>query len=408
VKNHLLIATACLLGLLATTGASLPYPILPPMFATASPDSLNHFLGLPPKLLFSIALLINPLGLLLGNAVLGPLSDRFGRRQVVLVTAVGAAIGHVLTAGALAIHSYPLFLAARFGTGLLEGQAPVVRAMLAESIEGDLRNRALSWFNGALHLGWLFGPLLAGITIGFGITVPFYVASGALLLGAGLCALALDKSKPTGANGSWWAVARERHAFNLLRHEPLRRLFIVQLAYTCGVTGFYEFYPLWLVETGGFDTRGISLVNVGLCGVMTMSAAIAGGPSRLDPLRRASVHALAVALAIASVALGNLWIGLAGIVLFGLPHAFYNATIQGWAADKFGAHGQGSVMGLLSTTFCFANIVMALGGAVLTLLDTRLILLVGASLSAWAAFRMRAWRWNEAPAAPVLDQAGRT
>nr|WP_307731213.1 MFS transporter [Massilia agilis] len=396
VKNHLLIATACLLGLLATTGASLPYPILPPLFAAGAADNLNHFLGLPPKLLFSIALLINPLGLLIGNAVLGPLSDRFGRRKVVLVTAAGAAVGHVLTAGALAMQSYPLFLAARFGTGLLEGQAPVVRALLAERLEGDLRNRAMSRFNGALHLGWLVGPLLAGVTIGFGLSVPFYVAAGALLLGATFCAVALNKEKPHGAAVSWWSVARERHAFNLLRHDQLRLLFIMQLAYTCGVTGFYEFYPLWLVEVGHFDTRGISLVNVGLCGVMTLSAAFAGGPSKLDPLRRASFHAILVAILIASVALGNLWVGMAGIVLFGLPHAFYNATIQGWAADRFGGHGQGAVMGLLSTTFCFANIVMALGGAVLTLFDTRLILLAGAGLSAWAAYRMRAWRWQEA------------
>jgi MFS family permease len=392
VKNPLLIATACLLGLLATTGASLPYPILPPLFAAGHVNGLNHFLGLPPKLLFSVALLINPLGLLIGNAVLGPLSDRFGRRHVVLVTASGAAIGHVLTAGALVMQSYPLFLLARFGTGLLEGQAPVVRALLADRLEGDLRNRAMSWFNGALHLGWLVGPLLAGATIGWGISLPFYIAAAALLLGASFCAVALDKQKPASAAMSWWSVARERHAFNLLRHDDLRRLFVVQLAYTCGVTGFYEFYPLWLVEVGRFDTRGIALVNVGLCGVMTLSAAIAGGPSRLDPLRRASLYAVAVACAIASVGLGSLWVGMAGIVLFGLPHAFYNATIQGWAADRFGEHGQGSVMGLLSTTFCFANIVMALLGAVLTLFDTRFILIAGAALSAWAAARMRAWR----------------
>jgi MFS family permease len=393
VKNHLLIATACLLGLLATTGASLPYPILPPLFVAADANNFYHFFGLPPKLLFSIALLINPLGLLIGNALLGPLSDRFGRRKVVLVTAIGAAVGHVLTAGALAIQSYPMFLIARFGTGLLEGQAPVVRAMLADKLEGDLRNRALSWFNGALHLGWLVGPLLAGVTIGWGITVPFYVASAALLLGAGLCALALQREAVCAAAGSWWSVARERHAFNLLRHDGLRKLFVVQLAYTCGVTAFYEFYPLWLVEIGGYGTRGIALINMGMCAVLTLSAAFAGGPSKRDPLQRASGHAVCAALAIAALGMGNLGLGLVGIMLFGLPHAFYNATTQAWAADTFGSHGQGSVMGLLSTTFCFANIVMALAGAVLTLLDTRLVLVVGAALSAWAASRMRAWSW---------------
>ncbi|HAV37572.1 MAG TPA: MFS transporter, partial [Massilia sp.] len=102
-------------------------------------------------------------------------------------------------------------------------------------------------------------------------------------------------------------------------------------------------------------------------------------------------HAGLVAAAILAVGLGNLWIGLAAIMLFGLPHAYYNATMQGWAADQFAAHGQGAVMGLISTTFCLANIVMALAGGVLTLLDTRLVLIVGGLLAAWAALAMRDW-----------------
>jgi hypothetical protein len=89
--NALLIASACLLGLLSTTGASLPYPILPPLFIDGAPDGLTNFLGLPPKLLFALALMVNPVGLLLGTAVLGSLSDRYGRRPLLLATAVGAA-----------------------------------------------------------------------------------------------------------------------------------------------------------------------------------------------------------------------------------------------------------------------------------------------------------------------------
>jgi MFS family permease len=400
VKNALLIAVACLLGLLSTTGASLPYPILPPLFAAGAQDNLNHFLGLPPKLLFGVALVINPLGLLIGSAVLGPLSDRFGRRAIILSTCVLAAVGHVVTAAALAIHSYPLFLLARFATGVLEGHGSVVRAMLADALEGSLRQRALSWLNGAFHLGWLVGPLVAGLTVGLGVAVPFYIAAGAVLIGAVLGASALTGDAPGQAGGSWWKVARERHAFNLLRHGDLRALFLVQLAYTCGVSGFYEFFPLWLVETGGYDAGAISLVNVAMCALMTLTSVFAGAPSRADPLRRASLFAACVACAIAAVGLGNLWVGIAGIVLFGLPHAFYNAVILGWAAERFGAHGQGSVMGLLSTTFCIANIFMALAGAFLTLLDTRLVLVLGALLSGWSAFAMAGLgRHTAAPAA---------
>jgi DHA1 family tetracycline resistance protein-like MFS transporter len=91
MNERFLITTLCALALLSTVGASLPYPMLAPLFADGSIHGLNSFLGLPPKLLLGIALMINPLGLLIGSAVLGPLSDGFGRRRALLLTTVGAA-----------------------------------------------------------------------------------------------------------------------------------------------------------------------------------------------------------------------------------------------------------------------------------------------------------------------------
>jgi MFS family permease len=397
--------------LLSTTGASLPYPILPPLFAAGATNPLTGFLGLPPKLLFGIALMINPLGLLIGSALLGPVSDRFGRRRMLLITAIGAAAGHALTAAALVAESYPLFLLARFVTGLLEGNGSIMRAMLAERLSGALRNHALSWLNGAFHLGWLVGPLLAGFTVGAGVKVPFTIAAGALLLGAGLAALALDREPAPhapAAAASWWTLARgltQGHSLTLLRHPPLRTLFNVHFAYACGVAAFYEFFPLWLVDIGRYDTRQIALVNMGMCALMTCAALFAGRASPREPRRRASGHAAIAAAAILAVGLGNLWVGIAAIVLFGLPHAYYNATVQGWSADQFAMHGQGAVMGLLSTTFCLANIVMALAGGVLTLIDTRLVLIVGGLLAAWAAMAMRNWsaRAVVATEAPAVE-----
>jgi predicted MFS family arabinose efflux permease len=388
----LLIAAACLLAMLSTIGAALPYPILPPLFAAGVSNGLNHFLGLPPKLLFGLALTINPLGLLIGSALLGPLSDRYGRRPVLLTTALGAAIGHALTALSLVLESYPLFILARFGTGLLEGNGSVARAMLADRLEGDIRMRALSWLNGAFYMGWLAGPLLAGLTLAWGITVPFWVATALLVMTAALVAAALPREAPSQATTSWWQVARHRHAFNLLREPELRGLFIVQLAYTCGVTAFYEFYPLWLVEVPHYDARGIAWVTAGMCTVMMLTTMVFGRSAPREPLLRARQVAFCTAAIIALLAASNAWVGVAAIVLFGVPHSCYNAILPNWCAERFGAHGQGAVMGLISTTFCLANILMALAGSVLTLFDTRLILLLGAALAAWAAWRILGWR----------------
>lgn len=402
MNHRLLIATLCGLGLLSTTGASLPYPLLAPLFADGTANGLNTFLGLPPKLLLGIALMINPIGLLIGSAVLGPLSDSFGRRGMLLLTTLGAAAGHVLTALALVVESYGLFLAARFVTGLLEGNGAVMRAIVIERIQGPLRNHALSWLNGAFHLGWLVGPLLAGFSIAGGITLPFHIAAGFLLLGALGAALALPKGAPVIAADSWWLVARERHAFTLLRHLPMRKLFVVHFAYACGVASMYEFFPLWLVDVGGYDAPRIALVNTGLCALMTGAALFAGRASSVDGRHRAGFHAGAAAAAILCVGLGSLWLGVVAIILFGMPNAYYNAALQAWSADQFAEHGQGSVMALLSTTFYLATIFIAGAGAVLTLIDTRAILVTGGLLAAWAAFALR--RWAAPAALPGMEQ----
>ena len=195
-----------------------------------------------------------------------------------------------------------------------------------------------------------------------------------------------------GSDGlSWWQAAQRSHALTLLRHADLRILFVIQLAYTCGVTAFYEFYPLWLVEVAGYDARGIAWLTAALCAVMALSSVVFGRSASSQPLRAGAWFALLSALCILAVALGNAPLGIAAVVLFGAPNAIYNAVMPVWASERYGHHGQGAVMGLWSTTFCVANIVMAALGAGLTLWDTRLILGVGALLSIWAAWRIAQW-----------------
>ena len=385
-SQWLLVLAACLLGHLSTVGAALPYPILPPLFVGPHPDPVSQFLGIPPKMLFGVAVAINPLGLLLGSALLGPCSDRYGRRRTLVVTAAVGAIGHVLSAWALTAGTFPLFVLARFVTGLAEGNSAVARAMLADRIDGPARTQAFAWFNSALYMGWLAGPLLAGATLPFGTSAPFLIAASALVVGGALTRWVLPTDQIHLGAGSLWEHARARNSLQLLAVRPIRSLFTLQLLFTLGQTAFYEFYPVWLVEIEGLGTRGISWVTAALCCVMTGGSAWASRPHRTPPLLLSARCAALSAMCFLGVALGDARLGLLAIVLAGLPISIYNAVLQAEISRRFGAeYGQGAVMGLVSTVFCTSNIVAAVLGSALALLDTRAILGAGALLSACAA-----------------------
>jgi DHA1 family tetracycline resistance protein-like MFS transporter len=405
MARRLLVFTACAVGLLSTVGAALPYPILSPLFADGQINGLNHFAGLPPKFLLGLALAINPLGMLIGSALLGPISDRYGRRLTLLSTILFSAIGHLATVLALFSEHYLLFLLARFVTGLAEGNSSVMSALLADELEGEQRVQAFAWLNGSSYSGWLLGPLIAGATVQFGTSVPFMIAAGILFSTFLLGLFTFPSQASSHSNGNFWHNLSQRHSFTLLRYRPLRELFIIHLAYTCGVTAFYEFFPLWLVEFLKMKALGISLVSGTLCAVMTCTSAIVGhglvvtaGPKHL---RR---YAFMVAACITLTALLGPLGGCAALIAFGVPHALYNTILPVYCSERFANYGHGAVMGLISTTFCIANVVVALIGSGVTLIDTRLILLLGACSSAWAGWRIALWATQSADGKSVFEK----
>ena len=129
---RLVLFAVCSVALMSTVGVALPYPILSPLFIDGPVNAFTHWAGLPPKLLLGIAIALNPLGILLGSVLLGSLSDRYGRRRIMLATLSLAVLGYLLTALAMARDDYPLFALARFATGLCEGNAAIARAIAAD------------------------------------------------------------------------------------------------------------------------------------------------------------------------------------------------------------------------------------------------------------------------------------
>ena len=377
---QLLLWAVCALALMSTAGVALPYPILAPIFVGGPVDSFTHFGGWRPELLMGLALAVNPAGILLGSLVVGPMSDRYGRRRVLSVTLGATLLGYGLSAWALARRDYPLFVLSRFATGLTEGNVAVVRALLADWHPQLERTRSFALLNASLYIGWLVGPLLGGLTLAWGEPVPFVVAALVLLPCLSLLLLGLPDDRPLrAAPGGLLAAMRAQQSLGLLAQDAvLRRLALLQLAYTLGINALYEFAPLWMLQQAGLGSRGIALVTAGQCATMTLASVLAArlgsGP---QPLRRAARFALLAALGLLALSAVPGLAGLALIMAMGLPLSFYNALMPAWMSERFAAHGQGRVMGLLTTVFCLANTVIALVGGVLGAFSARWIMLLG-------------------------------
>ena len=377
----LILLAVCLVALMSTAGVAMPYPILAPIFVDAPADAFNHFAGLPPKLLLGISLAANPLGILLGSTFIGALSDRLGRRRVLLSTLTLTLLGYLLTAWSLDMRSYLLFVFARFLTGVTEGNVAVARAIVADLHPQLDRTRSFATLNAVLYMGWLVGPMIGGFTLPLGEPVPFLIGAFTLLPCLAILLWVLPETgEAKGLQGmSMLAAVREQHAFRLLRQDGvLAALFWMQLTFALGVNAFYEFYPLWLVEYARLGSSGIAWVTAGLCLIMALTSTLVGKLGLgVDPLRRARQQAVLVGAGLLLLAVLPAMPGLLLLVVLGLPLSIYNAVLPSWCAERFAVYGQGSIMGLLSTIFCISNVLIAIFGSLLTLLDTRFTIALG-------------------------------
>lgn len=132
---------------------------------------------------------------LVAGPIVGILSDRYGRRKVLLVSQIGTLAGFVLLA--LAPNLTLVFLA-RVIDGLTSGNISVAHAYAAEHSTPETRKQALGATSGAIGTGLVLGPALSGFLVPYGSTAPVWAAAALSLISilATIALLAPDASEP--------------------------------------------------------------------------------------------------------------------------------------------------------------------------------------------------------------------
>lgn len=126
----------------------------------------------------------------------GRLSDRIGRRPVILISLVATAASYTVFALAT---SLPVLFASRIFAGIAGGVIPTAQAYIADTTTPANRTKGMGLIGAAFGLGFIFGPALGGVLSRYGYSIPAFASAGLALVAAICAAFLLPESFPKSA-----------------------------------------------------------------------------------------------------------------------------------------------------------------------------------------------------------------
>jgi DHA1 family tetracycline resistance protein-like MFS transporter len=342
-----------------------------------------------------------PLCQLVAGPVLGRLSDRYGRRPVLIVSQAGTAVSFLILGLA---RDFPTMLLARALDGASGGNILVAQAYVADVTTPENRSRGMGLIGMAFGIGFVLGPLLGGLLLALPVgpwwrlRVPFLVGAAFSTLAWLLVLTRLPESLPADASARQAArVVSLRGLAEVVTHPAIGLLVLVGFFTVLSFASLEGTFSLFLRDRMGWDAQRAAF---GFAFLGVVSAAVQGGlirklVPRFGEPRLILAGILALALGMALLALTASAPALAGATLVvGLGQGLASPTVSGLLSKVTPPGDQGAVFGTLSSaqtlarmvSYLVANLLFARVGPPAPYWEAGAIALV-ALVVAWAACR---------------------
>jgi DHA1 family tetracycline resistance protein-like MFS transporter len=292
------------------------------------------------------------------SPVQGSLSDRFGRRPVILASNIGLGLDYILMA--LAPSLVWLFVG-RVISGMTAASFSVANAYIADVTPPELRAARYGMIGAAFGAGFIIGPALGGLLGSDDPRLPFWVAAGFSLVNAAYGVLVLPESLPLSKRAPFsWRRANPLGSLTLLRsHRELFGLASASFLNSLAHAALPSVTVLYMTFRYGWDARmiGFSMTFIGACALVVQGGLIGRFVAHFGD-RAALITGLAFGVAgFAAFGLawtGTLfWIGIPILALWGLG----GAAIQALMTKRVSAHEQGQLQGANASLMGIANMI---------------------------------------------------
>ena len=279
---------------------------------------------------------------------LGALSDRFGRRPIILLSIGGLGFDYIFMALA---PSVGWLFVGRVISGFTSASFATAAAYIADVTPPDQRAKSFGLIGAAFGLGFVLGPALGGVLGTVNPRLPFWVSAGLCLANALYGAFVLPESLPRERRSPFsWARANPLGSLRLLRsHHELFGLASVTLLYYVAHEVLPSTFVLYTQYRYGWDIRtvGLTLAAVGICTAIVSGGLVGPIVARLGE-RRAALTGLAFGAAAFSIyggaPVGKLFLaGVPVMAFWGL----YGPSAQGLMSKRVGPSEQGQLQGAI-------------------------------------------------------------
>jgi DHA1 family tetracycline resistance protein-like MFS transporter len=286
----------------------------------------------------------------LASPVLGALSDRFGRRPIVLLSNFGLGVDYVLMA--LAPDLSWLFVG-RLISGITAASFPTASAYIADVTPPEKRAQSFGMLGAAFGLGFIVGPAVGGLLGNYSLRLPFWVAAALSLANTAYGMFILPESLPKEKRSPFsLAKASPIGALSLLTRNPgILGLAAATFLYSVAHEALPSMFVLYTDFRYHFSERmvGISLAIVGVCSTIVAAGMVGPLVKRFGERSTLAMGLLAGAVgfwiyAVAPTTLTFLC-GMPFVALWGLA----GPAMQSLMSRTVGSSEQGKLQGAVSS-----------------------------------------------------------
>jgi DHA1 family tetracycline resistance protein-like MFS transporter len=299
------------------------------------------------------------------SPILGRLSDRVGRRPVLLLSLIGTSIGFLIMglAGSLL-----MLFAGRIIDGITGGNISTAQAYIADVTPPERRSSGMGLIGAAFGLGFIFGPAIGGVLSHISLAAPFVFASALAAANSVALYFLLPESLAPEHRTAREARASALKVFN---ESGGRRLGAITLTYFFATVAFSMLtatYALFTESRFHYDARqnGYIFAYLGVIGAL-IQGGLLGRLSRIfgdKQLMVAGALVLAVSMFFlpASATIGLLLLASTGIAI---GNSLMTPTLNALASKSVGALWQGRVLGVMQSSASLARIIGPVVGGLL-------------------------------------------